>query len=219
MEDASKCAAAKLKDKLHACGAETSESWRIRLHRAISWLDRAESEADDPDARFIFLWIAFNAVYAQELGLESPFRKQLGAFLSAVAELDQENRLQGLLFKDFSGPIRTLIGNRFVFEPFWRALREHNSSDHWKTQFEKSQKAAIYAVVSGDTPTVLGIVFDRLYVLRNQLVHGGATWRSQVNREQLKDGVLILMSLVPLILEIMLEHPESEFGDILYPVV
>lgn len=28
---------------------------------------------------------------------------------------------------------------------------------------------------------ILSILFDRLYVLRNQLVHGGATWNSDVN--------------------------------------
>lgn len=33
---------------------------RLRVHRALSWLDRAE-QADDLDGRFIFLWIAFNA--------------------------------------------------------------------------------------------------------------------------------------------------------------
>src|SRR5690606_25406312 len=29
---------------------------RLRLHRALSWLDRAE-QADDVDGRFVFLWI------------------------------------------------------------------------------------------------------------------------------------------------------------------
>ncbi|WOA30142.1 HEPN domain-containing protein [Alloalcanivorax xenomutans] len=38
----------------------------LRVHRALSWLDRAEQEAD-PDSRFIFLWIAFNAAYATEI--------------------------------------------------------------------------------------------------------------------------------------------------------
>src|SRR5690606_23004038 len=32
---------------------------RLRVHRALSWLDRAE-QAEDLDGRFIFLWIAFN---------------------------------------------------------------------------------------------------------------------------------------------------------------
>lgn len=43
---------------------------RIRIHRAISWLARAEREVDDHDARYIFLWIAFNAAYAHEFGFE-----------------------------------------------------------------------------------------------------------------------------------------------------
>ena len=33
----------------------------LRVHRALSWLQRAEQLADDADGRFIFLWIAFNA--------------------------------------------------------------------------------------------------------------------------------------------------------------
>jgi len=33
----------------------------LRVHRSISWVDRAEAELDDHDARFLFLWIAFNA--------------------------------------------------------------------------------------------------------------------------------------------------------------
>ena len=32
----------------------------LRIHRALSWLKRAEM-AEDDDGRFIFLWIAFNA--------------------------------------------------------------------------------------------------------------------------------------------------------------
>ena len=38
----------------------------LRLHRALSWLKRAEM-AEDDDGRFIFLWIAFNAAYAREI--------------------------------------------------------------------------------------------------------------------------------------------------------
>ncbi len=37
------------------------EALSLRTHRALSWLQRAEQETEDDDARFIFLWIAFNA--------------------------------------------------------------------------------------------------------------------------------------------------------------
>ena len=37
-----------------------------RMRRATSWLTRAEQERDDPDAAFIFHWIALNAIYAEQ---------------------------------------------------------------------------------------------------------------------------------------------------------
>lgn len=74
-------------------------------------------------------------------------------------------------------------------------------------------------MVLTQTATVLGIVLDRLYVLRNQLIHGGATWNSRVNRAQVRDGVNLMEALVPLIIEFMLDHPELDFGGIAYPVL
>jgi hypothetical protein len=73
--------------------------------------------------------------------------------------------------------------------------------------------------MEGHTDTVLSIVIDRLYVLRNQLVHGGATWNSSINRAQVKDGAQILLAIVPIVIELMLDHPAEDFGAILYPVV
>jgi hypothetical protein len=32
------------------------------------------------------------------------------------------------------------------------------------------------------------VMFDRLYTLRNQLLHGGATWNGAVNRAQITQG-------------------------------
>ena len=100
------------------------EDNRVRIHRALSWLRRAEQELEDPDARFIFLWIAFNASYAHEFGHEEAEREQLSRFFARLLTVDGDGRLHALLFQRFSGPIRTLIDNRYVFAPFWRALRE-----------------------------------------------------------------------------------------------
>lgn len=211
--------AAELRDKRKAVEERHPEPSRVRLHRAISWLARAEQEGDDPDAQFVFLWISFNAAYAQELGLEMGERERLNAFFQALLEVDHEKRLQKILFDKFSGPIRTLVDNRYVFEPFWRALREHDSNGRWEEQFAAGQRAALHAIVSGDTLKVLGIVFDRLYVLRNQIVHGGATWHSAVNREQVRDGARLMMTVIPAMIELMLDHPELDLGRINYPVV
>jgi len=194
-------------------------STRIRLHRALSWLGRAERETKDPDAAFLFLWVAFNAAYARAFGQGENERQRLSEFIATLLAADRDMSLHAIVFQQFCGPIRTLIGNKFVFEPFWRALREHDSSNRWEISFNASHKAALASIMQGDTAKVLSIVFDRLYVVRNQLVHGGATWNSSINRAQVKDGVRILAAIVPAILMLMLEHPEFEFGEALYPVV
>lgn len=208
-----------LRAKRKAVEHRHDEATRVRLHRAISWLMRAEQESEDPDAQFVFLWISFNAAYAQELGPGLGEREQLTAFFRLLVEADREKRLHSILFDKFSGPIRTLVENRFVFEPFWRALREHDSSNNWESQFAASKRAALHAIISGDTIKVLGIVFDRLYVLRNQLVHGGSTWNSAVNRAQVRDGATIVRTILPVIIDLMLDRADATFGPINYPVV
>ena len=63
------------------------------------------------------------------------------------------------------------------------------------------------------------MIFDRLYVLRNQLLHGAATWNSGVNREQVRHGAAILGRLIPEVLEIMLVNHDADWGEIRYPVI
>jgi hypothetical protein len=219
MENASVSNASSLKEKHRLFAERHSEPSRVRLHRAISWLKRSEAEQIDADAKFIFLWIAFNAAYAWEFGFEGAERDQQNRFFSALLGADSEARLHAALFSQFSGPVRTMIDNKFVFEPFWRALRDHDSSGKWELQFEASKKSALRSIMLGDTAMVLSVLFDRLYVLRNQLVHGGATWNGGINRAQVRDGATVMSTLVPLVIEVMLDSPDQDFGAILYPVV
>ena len=53
-----------LKEKLKKSSADLEENNVIRLHRAISWVSCAEDLDDNVDLKFITLWIAFNACYA-----------------------------------------------------------------------------------------------------------------------------------------------------------
>jgi hypothetical protein len=210
--------AADLKVALRANTTHT-ESSAIRLHRAISWLARAEQESEDSDARFIFLWIALNAAYAKQFGFERFERENLQSFIDSLLQIDATGQLKATTFQQFSGPIRILINNKFVFDGFWKAVRDHDASDRWQREFATANTRALEAVMTSQTGVVLSIVFDRLYVLRNQLVHGGATWNSQVNRAQISDGANILGSLVPIIIAFMIDHPELDFGEILYPPI
>jgi hypothetical protein len=211
--------AAQLKSKLEPLLHAEPESFRIRVHRAISWLARAEAAKDDPDVRFVLLWIAFNAAYAREFGHEQSERDQVRAFFEKLLAIDGGKRIHALLFQRYSGPIRTLVDNRYLFEPFWRAVRDHDSSGRWELAFNDAKKAAMFAATGNDTLKLVSIVMDRLYVLRNQLVHGGATYASKVNRQQVADGVALLADIVPLIIDLMLDGPHVDFGAIDYPLI
>jgi len=195
-------------------------SLTLRIHRALSWLQRAE-QADDVDGRFIFLWIAFNAAYAQELDSQdrASDRATFTAFLQKLCDLDNAKRIDELIWKEFSGSIRTLLDNPYVFHQFWEFQRGHMDDQQWKQRFAAARKAAEVALASANTPALLAVVFDRLYTLRNQLFHGGATWAGKVNREQLRDCTRLLSKLVPLIIEVMMDNPHALWGDAVYPVV
>ena len=66
---------------------------------------------------------------------------------------------------------------------------------------------------------VLRLVFDRLHVLRNRIVLGGATWDSRVNRDQVRGGGAILAFLMPVFVGIMTDNPHEDRGRPFYPVV
>ena len=69
----------------------------------------------------------------------------------------------------------------------------------------------------GDTAKLLNIIIARLYVLRNQLIHGGATYKGSINREQVNDAKGLLIDLIPVIIETMFN--KADWGKISYPVV
>jgi hypothetical protein len=192
----------------------------LRVHRALSWLDRAE-QCEDVDGRFIFLWIAFNAAYANEIvGSERDSEKKAFAlFLGKLVELDSVDVLYQLIWSEFPGSIRVLLSNRYVFEPFWEYQRGNLLEDQWKDSFDRAKAAANRALAQHQTVDVLSIVLSRMYTLRNQLIHGGATWNSQVNRDQLRDCADFLGKLVPYIIELMLDNPNTLWGDACYPVI
>jgi len=192
----------------------------LRVHRAISWLQRAYSEKDDPDVAFILLWVAFNASYTENEGFASGNEKDLlDSYFEKILDLDTGGTISGAIWTKFSGPIRVLLDNKYVFQPYWNNLNEIPGYENWERSFESAKQVARDALSRSDTKTVLSIVFNRLYVLRNQLVHGGATWNSSVNRDQVQDGANILSFLLPCFINIMMDNPDEPWGKPYYPVV
>ena len=138
---------------------------RLRMRRALSWIERAEKEKDDYDAAFIFYWIAFNAAYAtnRRQDPDTVERANFSEYFDAILGLDADGTIYDAIYERFSGPIRILLDNQYVFQPFW----DHHSGlghDNWEFQFSERRKEALKALLDQDTRFILSAVFDRLYV-------------------------------------------------------
>lgn len=192
----------------------------LRVHRALSWLGRAEKESGDLDVRFILLWIGFNAAYAADIEAAlAGERERFKAFFADLVKLDREQRIYDVVWKRFPNEIRLLLNNKFVFSPFWGHQNGVPGNDEWADRLVASHRAVNGAMARHDTPRILSVIFDRLYVLRNQLIHGGATWNSSANRDQVRDGAAVTGWLLPIFVDIMMDHPEHEWGMPHYPVI
>ena len=205
---------AHLKAKQRELRSGFPETMGLRVHRSISWIDRAEDASDD-DGRFIFLWIGFNAAYADEEEFHNAAPGERAAFASyfrKVVALDTGQRVYDAIWNNFSGPIRVLLHNRYVFNPFWQHHNGIDGYEDWEERFTASERRFARALRARDAVEVLSLVFDRLYVLRNQLVHGGASWNSRVNRDQVRDGAAILAFLMPVFVDVMMDHPGEDRG-------
>ncbi|WP_421253053.1 hypothetical protein [Aeromonas jandaei] len=209
-----------LKTRHRTLREHSPSNLNLRVHRALSWLQRAEM-AEDEDGRFIFLWIAFNAAYATEIDDDRRLSEQetFKGFLEKLCDLDEHKKIEHLVWQEFSGSIRILLDTPFVLQGFWDYHSGKINEAQWKERLAQGKKMANQALASSNTPQLLGVVFNRLYTLRNQLIHGGATWNSSVNRKQLKDCANLLGKLVPVIIELMMTHPDTLWGDACYPVV
>lgn len=195
----------------------------LRIHRALSWLDRAERADDDLDIKFTCLWIAFNASYVEgKSDSKISSHTERGVFFDFFAKinrLDTNGTLYKAFWSNFSGPVRLLMKNQYVFGPFWHHQNGLAGYEDWSERLTNSQKQFHTAFQNADMVLILKLVFDRLYVLRNQLMHGGTTWESSVNRQQITDGSAILAFLVPRLIEIMMVNPDEDWGQPFYPVV
>jgi hypothetical protein len=207
-----------LKEKQRRLREGFPQDFGLRVHRSISWIGRSEAESDDAAATFLFLWIAFNAAYADERDVRGE-REAFAWFFGMFRDLDGSGRIYDAVWSRFPGAIRLFLENRFVFGPFWSHQNGITGYEDWEDRFNAAKRAFHAALAAQDTARILSMLFDRLYVLRNQLIHGGATWNSKVNRDQLRDGAEILGCLVPIMVDIMMDNSSEDWGRPFYPVV
>lgn len=196
-----------------------NQSFAIRIHRALSWMERAGKQ-QDLETRFIYAWIAFNALYGQaRKGLPTARsqglygggdRSEYVDFLNKLARLDSQ-RLMAEATRIRAFLVR-LVGYKYLYFCYWRDMPD------WPESLQADVGKFGRAMESRRVAHVLSLVFDRLYTMRLQLFHGGATFGSRVNRESVKLAEMIINQVIPPILEVMIDHGLAEdWGEFAYP--
>ena len=184
--------------------------FNLRMRRATSWLARAEQERDDPDAAFIFCWIAFNAAYSGNIAGE---RRAFKVYFGKILALRDGRVIFSEMSSKFAEAIRKFIPNQYVFPDFWTGdIFQQTDPQVWEPSLDRSISRFHRAIENDNIRDILEELFDRLYVLRNQLIHGGATWQGGVNRSQVRDGAAIMAFLVPHFINLMLDNPTADWG-------
>jgi hypothetical protein len=183
---------------------EINEAVEIRLRRARSWLRKAKKAANssDADSEFIFLWIAFNALYGTPRYLRDPEVNRTDEISDFVNFLDDAQRLaRGRLdptLKDVESETQAILWSPFLNISCWRKW------DAGKTR--ERQKRIQTSCNTYDKESGLGRIFLQLYTLRNQLLHGAATDGGSRNRESLERAIPILRAFVPVFIELVATH-------------
>ena len=198
----------------------------LRMRRMLSWYERSLHEQQDPDAQFIFCWISFNAAY----GIDDGDRIVRGEerineltrqkeFFGKLLKLDRQRRIHNLLQNQVYDAVNTLLDNEYIYYAFWRYEKGEERFGEWEDTIEEQHAIVGHAFKNGDTYKIIKTLFERLYVLRNQLIHGGATFNGSVNRDQVVDGAKILSALIPVMADLMMDGRNTDWGVANFPVV
>ena len=195
------------------------------MRRAKSWLRKSKRARSNVE-KFIFLWIAFNAAYGTRCPFGSKRQKEierLEKFFKDILRLDDENLIRKTLKSEYSnsGPVRRLLENEYVYPKYWEYVRNESTIFSRKKFKELADKVG-EKLEWGSFSEALMEIFERLYTLRNQIVHGGVTYGRGLGGRQLRDGSRILGLLVPIILDVMRDDIRKRrdtptWGRIEYP--
>ena len=196
----------------------------LRVHRAISWGLRAEKEANDFDAGFLLLWIGFNAAYARDSGARidgekgSEERKAFQNYFNILTPLDNSSLYDAVWKEEFLAKNFLLVEDQFLYESFWKFHAGREAHKNWKNWLERDKQFFLRAQSYSDmrkkraTAKILYIIFSRLYVLRNQLMHGSATWGGRLNRTSVRRGATIMRRMLPIFIDLMMDNPHGNWG-------
>ena len=205
-------------EKERIFGKENYEDNAVRMHRAISWLYACEQHGHD-DLGFLSAWIGFNACYSkpiEKIGEHEYFR--ISSFIGTLIKHDREDLIARYIFQEQQDLVESLMNNQFLFKHFWISVHG-DQDDDWMLDYELSNHEYADNKEYRKTQNLCSDILQRIYVLRNQLIHGGATFESSFNRQQIQDCNAFMHGFLIIVIHIMLSNANADWGNINYPPI
>lgn len=219
---------------------EHEHSNMIRMQRAISWLKQDFELGNTGETiSFIVHWIAFESLYSKVENASAPpfsFRRtaleDIMSFIGNI-EKNETDRLEIIEAVDgVRGEIKELLENPFVSGTNWNNFYKGRMTKAGKRRNPFTGKGSAVKVPSkkalhdqNQLDRTLKELFQRMYILRNQLFHGNSSYKgsdSSARSEQIVCGARVMRALMPVLITSMLNamerYRESErWGTVLYP--
>ena len=182
--------------------ARLYEDNRIRIHRAFTWLEHAESCREAQlDDRMLAQWAGLSALCARwDVARNQPVaeRTALAAFVKQLAATDQDGIIAATLERD-----RTLVASMFAD----RYLARHFASVDLKE-----------LIIRRRWDKVLAHLLERCALVHAQLAQGGSTYGSRENRTVLKRTSMILDAVALAAIQVVINHGYSDdWGVLCWP--
>jgi hypothetical protein len=201
------------KEKIY--GKENYSENASRMHRAISWLYACEENIND-DLAFLSAWIGFNSCYS--VPPKSAGEKEydrISDFLADIIRMDRSNLITSYVFEEQVGLIDSLMNNQYLFRNFWISI--HSQEEGWEQEYNSINAQIQKHRDVKNTLDHCNDILKRVYVLRNQLIHGAATYESSMNRDQMEICMIFMRGFLLRIINVMIANPRKDWGQINYP--
>lgn len=236
---------AKITESRQLTRTSQNQGYLDRLQRSYSWLRKsrrvaAKNDRPDHEARFIYSWIAFNALYGVRRADLPSLQKDTMALIRKEARrlipperlLDPLTSLRvgthepdwliaKLCLRDAQERgFSDIVGDEYLQQSFW-----DGESFETVSRLRDLDKALVREARRGETPLlVLHIVlWRRLWILRNQIFHGASTDRESRRRstpekeKKFVAAVDLLDQMVEALLAVMEQCDKRNWPRIPFP--
>lgn len=190
-----------------------SYDFKLRIHRALSWA-KAVNEEERIDEKFVKLWISFNALY----GAGFTDKSDVSSFLESIIGLDDKFVLKEKLLKMIN-QIKNFFSIPELYFDYWTDENLDRESREHKVELliERNKSKYNEFIISGnDANIILEEIFYLIYTLRNQIVHGSASYDSTDNKQTKERCIEMLEAFLPDIIKLMIDNPNYNWPEVKY---